>query len=121
VSDVDSRLGHCIAACRRILERTAGGRAAYDTDPGIQDSVQLALIRLGEGVSWLHVHASLMLDSRSDIPWSGIRGQRDVLAHRSSPDAINPDLIWRAVEQIPGVLAALEGLAAQAELEAKRD
>jgi uncharacterized protein with HEPN domain len=62
---------------------------------------------LGEAAH--HVSDSFS-SAHPEIPWSGIVGQRNVLAHEYGE--VNPERLWRvARERLPELIGILEGLA----------
>jgi uncharacterized protein with HEPN domain len=76
----------------------------YVADRRVQFAVECGLEILGEAAH--HVSAEFRA-SHPEIPWSGIVGQRNVLAHEYGE--INPERIWRvATERLPGLIRSPE-------------
>ena len=71
-----------------------------------QYSVCLALLQIGEMVSLL---PESFLDKHQEIPWRGIKGLRNIIAHNYS--SIDDKLIWQYVSRdIPVLIADLEAV-----------
>lgn len=95
----EQRLGDIVAAITaiRVYERYRFG----DPVPGglVEDAVKYRLVEIGEAVGDLSQHVR---DLRPDIPWSRIKGMRDLLAHRYH--AIDIAVVWSIVDTHLGPL-----------------
>jgi len=81
-------------ALSAVREYTAGGRAAFNASPMIQDAVLRNLEVIGEAVKGLDASTR----SRApDVPWRRIAGMRDVLIHHYF--GVDLEVIWRVVER----------------------
>ena len=104
----DASLLDMIGALRKVIAWTQGmDKSAFLADERTQSAVQHQLAILGEAAKRL---SPAFRDEHPEVPWRQIAGLRDVLVHRY--DAVDLDLLWRAVsEELPALLAPLERLA----------
>jgi uncharacterized protein with HEPN domain len=95
----EQRLGDIVAAITAIREHEA--YRFGDPVPGglVEDAVKYRLVEIGEAVGDLSQHVR---DLRPDIPWSRIKGMRDLLAHRYH--AIDIEVVWSIVDTHLGPL-----------------
>ncbi len=97
-------LNHIKECIQRIERYCSGGKAAFDSDTQIQDSVARVLQILSESTT----HLPDELRSRyPNVDWRSIRAFRNVLVH----DYLRIDLktVWDIVEfDIPLLKAAIE-------------
>jgi uncharacterized protein with HEPN domain len=91
----------------RIARTTEDGSAAFYADYRLQDAVIRQYEVIGEIVKRLD---PALLSSATGFNWSQLKGFRDFLAHNY--DKIELPILWGAVEQLPQLQAAVEGLLA---------
>lgn len=94
-------------AAREIVEFVHGvSYVAFAADKKLRYAVERELMIVGEAASRV---SEAFRDQHPEIPWSGIIGQRNVLAHEYGEVVITR--VWRvAVERIPELLRQLEPL-----------
>ena len=94
-------------AARAVRDFTLGVTfEVYAADRRVQFAVERGLEILGEAAR--HVSAEVRA-AHPEIPWSGIVGQRNVLAHEYGE--IKPERVWRvATERLPDLIRMLEPL-----------
>ena len=94
-------------AARAVRDFTAGVTfEVYVADRRVQFAVERGLEILGEAAH--HVSEGFRA-AHPEIPWSGMVGQRNVLAHEYGE--IKPERIWRvATERLPDLIRMLEPL-----------
>jgi uncharacterized protein with HEPN domain len=94
-------------AARAVRDFTLGVTfEVYEADRRVQFAVERGLEILGEAAH--HVSDGFRA-AHPEIPWSGIVGQRNVLAHEYGE--IKPERIWRvATERLPDLIRMLEPL-----------
>ena len=94
-------------AAREILEFTQG--ATYDrfvSQKTLHYAVERLLMVIGEAARKV---SDAFKDAHPEIPWAGIIGQRNVLAHEYGEILL--ERIWRAVtERIPELIRLLDPL-----------
>lgn len=79
-----------IAAIRDYEAYRDGGPAPVAL---VEDAIKYRLVEIGEAVGDL---SQQIRDQRPDVPWSRIKGMRDLLAHRYH--AIDVSVVWAIVD-----------------------
>jgi uncharacterized protein with HEPN domain len=94
-------------AARAVRDFTLGVTfEVYVADRRVQFAVERGLEILGEAA---HHISDKFRAAHPEIPWGGIVGQRNVLAHEYGE--IKPERIWRvAMERLPDLIRMLERL-----------
>jgi uncharacterized protein with HEPN domain len=96
-------------AIERVLAYTAHGRAAFFSDPMIQDAVARNLEVMGQAVKGL---SQMTRDSHPEIPWKKIAATRDRVIHGYF--RVDLDIVWEIVEkELPALnekIASIAGL-----------
>lgn len=94
------------AACRRVIEHSAGmTRAAFFGDAKAVDAVLWNLLVLGEAAK--NVPDEVRAEHPS-LEWRKIAGFRDVLAHGYF--GLDEDIVWDVLaNKVPALLRALAG------------
>lgn len=100
----------------RIERFTRKGQEAFLSNDETQYAVIHAFVIIGEAAKNL---ADALLKSQEAIDWRQIKGFRDFLVH--SYHRVNVKLIWAAVEDLPNLKAAVEGLLNAVEAEEEND
>ncbi len=94
-----------VNAVRRIAEFLTGmDRGAFLSDHRTQDAVVRRLEVIGEAANRLTESCRA---AHADVPWSGLIGLRNVLAHQY--DRVDYEIVWQvATVQLPLVQSLLE-------------
>ena len=87
---------------------TVDGRDAFLNDVKTQYAVIRAYEIIGEIVKRLPAD---LLENYPNVEWKQIAGFRDFLIHRYS--AVDPEIVWGAVEKLPALRAAVEAIQKQ--------
>lgn len=82
-----------------IASYTRGGKAAFEQNVMVRDAVLFRLLQVGQAVKNLEAQGLDLATLAPEIPWRNAARTRDRLAHHYW--ALEADLIWRAVEQLP--------------------
>ena len=94
----DARVRDAIEAIDEIARYAILGRPRFDADELVQAWMLRHLENLGEACR--SVSAGLR-DGHPEIPWSGLIGMRNVIAHQYF--GISRDPVWVAVETVVGL------------------
>lgn len=83
-------------------------QAQFLEDLRTQRAVIMSLMIVGEAASKIVADHSDYADSRPSIPWRGMRGMRNRIAHGYFD--IDLDVVWRTVRtELPQLVAELQG------------
>jgi uncharacterized protein with HEPN domain len=83
--------------------------AAFEQDPRTQDAVVRNLEIIGEAATRLHQVAPDYTDAHQEIPWSYMRGMRNIIAHEYW--RVDLEVVWRtALNDLPDLLQKLHDL-----------
>lgn len=99
-------LRHILRCISRIEEYVAGGKAAFDSSPLVQDAVLRSVQTMAESTQRL---SQAQKDRHPEIDWPALAGLRNVLVH----DYLGVDLeqIYRAIhEDMPRLKSACNAL-----------
>jgi uncharacterized protein with HEPN domain len=99
-----------VDAADAIARYTSGGKDAFEQNAMVRDAVLFRLMQIGQAVKNLEAQGLDLAALRPEIPWRNAARTRDRLAHHYW--ALEADMIWRAVEQLPDF-----GIAARALLD----
>ena len=96
--------------CRDALAFAEGmTREEFHADLRTQRAVVMSLMIVGEAAARLVARHPDFVRAHSDIPWSGIRGMRNRIAHGYFD--IDLDIVWQTVQaELPGLVARLEDI-----------
>jgi uncharacterized protein with HEPN domain len=109
VKDDRAYLEHILECIGWITRFTAGGRDEFLSDRKTQSAVLRELQTLAESTQRLSPDLKLM---RDQVPWQGIAGFRNVLAHNYL--GIRLERVWEIVERdLPVLRAAATALLEQ--------
>lgn len=97
-----------IDAAGAVATYTRGGHGAFMQDAMVRDAVVYRLIQIGEAVKNLAAQGLEVTTLKPEIAWRSAARTRDRLAHNYW--AVDPDVLWVAVEQLPQLAAAARGL-----------
>ena len=105
--DDHAHLWDMLDASRAVMQFVAGRSCRdYELDRMLRNAVERNIEVIGEAAARV---SEPFRKAHADIPWRGIIGQRNVIAHDYGE--IKHDKIWRvAVEFIPVLVANLEKL-----------
>ena len=101
----NSILQHMIEDCEDIATfvKSVSGEAEMWEDKMCRKAIIMSILNLGELTKLLENHISL---SDNEINWTGLKGMRDIAAHRYR--IMTSDIVWNvAVNEIPHVHAFL--------------
>ena len=102
------RLAHILDYCDdigRYIAAAGADREAFLRDSMLQHSIAFCILQIGELAG--KISAALRAETEGELPWSAIRGMRNVVAH----DYGNVDLetVWEAAtKDIPELKAFCE-------------
>lgn len=87
-----------------LMKRYNSDFETYKTDISFQYSCNMCIIQIGELVSRLSEN---FLESHSQIPWSAIKGMRNLHAH--DYERVDLGIVWNTLtEDIPDLLKKLD-------------
>ncbi len=110
-------LHHIAEAAEKIASYVEGlEQSDFLGDERTQHAVVFNLIIIGEAASKLLQSHAAFLDGHPDVPWNGMKGMRNRIAHGYFE--IDLDVVWETARTaVPELLAHLPAIIALAEAE----
>ena len=97
-----------VDAADAIARYTSGGKDAFEQNAMVRDAVLFRLMQIGQAARNLEAQGLDLAALKPEIPWRNAARTRDRLAHHYW--ALEADMIWRAVEQLPDFAKAARAL-----------
>jgi uncharacterized protein with HEPN domain len=97
-----------VDAAAAVAYYTRDGHDTFAQDAMVRDAVIYRLIQIGEAVKNLAAQGLDITTLKPEAAWRSAARTRDRLAH--SYWAVDPGLLWVAVEQLPQLAAAARDL-----------
>jgi uncharacterized protein with HEPN domain len=88
-----------VDAADAIASYTSGGKTAFEQNAMVRDAVLFRLMHIGQAVKHLEALGMDLAALKPEIPWRNAARTRDRLVHHYW--ALEAEMIWRAVEQLP--------------------
>lgn len=102
------RMRHMLAAAEAIGRYVERGRAAFDSDPALQDAIVYQIVVVGEAAKAVVAADPSLETELPQVEWSLLAKMRDKITHQYW--AINQEIVWATAQQdivrIHGLLRA---------------
>lgn len=104
-----THLGHILQAAKQALTYVDGmDRSEFMTDTRTQQAVIMNLLIIGEAASRIIQNAPDIMAQNPTIPWLGMRGMRNRIAHGYFD--IDLDVVWTTIQTaLPDLLDQIDG------------